>query len=325
MEILVLGFSSVFLRRVLPALNSCEKIARINIASKSKSIFFLKEKIGEKFGTCFDNYSSAINSSCSELVYISLPNHLHFVWAKKSLEHGMHVIVEKPATLNLKDTECLIDLSRKNKLCLAESTVWSFHPCVEFVKNHIAMHKDEPALINACFTVPDFETNNYRNFHEYGGGAFNDLSAYAVSIGRVLFHENPHSVSGKLISFDELKGVDTLFSANMEFSKNRKLTGIFGFGLDYENNLKISGNDFYYELNRVFSPPNDIELNLEMRDDKQFSNQSFKGDAYANFFNSVIKTFNTPRNFEWSEILYQDAKIASKLKSSVMPKNNINH
>ena len=106
----------------------------------------------------------------------------------------------------------------------------------------------------------------------------------------------------------------------MEFSKNRKLKGIFGFGLDYENSLKISGNDFYYELNRVFSPPNDIELNLKMRVDKQLSNQSLKGDAYANFLNSVIKTFNNPRNFELSEILYQDAKITSKLKSSVMPK-----
>ena len=103
MEILVLGFSSVFMRRVLPALNSCKEITRINIASESKSNFFLKEKVGEKFGTCFDSYSSAINSSCSELVYISLPSHLHFVWAKKSLEHGMHVIVEKPATLNLKE------------------------------------------------------------------------------------------------------------------------------------------------------------------------------------------------------------------------------
>jgi dTDP-3,4-didehydro-2,6-dideoxy-alpha-D-glucose 3-reductase len=318
MEILILGFSSIFKRRVLPALNSCKKITRINIASESKSNFILKEKVGEKFGTCFDSYSSAINSSCSELVYISLPNHLHFVWAKKSLEHGMHVVVEKPATLNLKDAEYLIDLSRKNKLCLSESTVWSFHPCVDFVRNHIAIHKDEPVLINACFTVPEFEANNYRNFHEYGGGAFNDLSVYAVSIGRILFQENPHSVYGKLISFDEFRGVDKVFSADIEFSKNRKIKGIFGFGLDYENNLKISGNDFYFKLNRVFSPPSDIELNLKMRVDKQLSNQSLKGDAYANFFNSVIKTFDTPKKFEWSEILYQDAKIASKLKTSVM-------
>ena len=50
MEILVLGCSSVFLRRVLPALNSCAEITKIHVASKSKSHSALDKKISGKLG-----------------------------------------------------------------------------------------------------------------------------------------------------------------------------------------------------------------------------------------------------------------------------------
>mgnify|MGYP000715771286 FL=1 len=95
MEILVLGCSNVFLRRVLPALNSNKEIKKIHIASKSKTQAIKELEFCNKIGIWFDDYSVAINSLYSDLVYISLPNHLHYIWAKKSLEEGLNVIVEK--------------------------------------------------------------------------------------------------------------------------------------------------------------------------------------------------------------------------------------
>jgi len=317
MDILVLGCSSVFKRRVLPALNSCKEITRINIASESQDSFLFKNKLGNKLGKLFDNYETAINSSCSDLVYISLPNHLHFYWAKKSLESGMNVVVEKPASLNLKDSEFLIDLSQKKNLCLAESTVWSFHPAIDFIKNNLKINRDKSLLVQAKFTVPNFESNNFRNFPEFGGGAFNDLSAYAVSIGRVLFDESPISIHGNLISSDNLTGIDKKFSVEMEFSKNRKIGGIFGFGFDYKNTLKINGNNYSFELDRVFSPPSDKEIDLKVLFDGKATYKYLKADAYAIFFNSIFQTYNTKNKFVWSEILYQDAIMTNKLRSLV--------
>ena len=85
--------------------------------------------------------------------------------------------------------------------------------------------------------------------------------------GRVLFDDKPYSVSGKLLSFDELTGIDTGFSVKMEFSKGKILQGVFGFGSDYKNTLEISGSSFLFELNRVFSPPPDIEINIKTKID----------------------------------------------------------
>jgi dTDP-3,4-didehydro-2,6-dideoxy-alpha-D-glucose 3-reductase len=318
MEILVLGCSDVFLRRVLPALHSCTKVRRINIASKTKPQNIIDNKYSEKLGMWFNDYSIAIDSLCSEIVYISLPNHLHFTWAKKSLEAGLHVVTEKPATLNLSDTSLLVNIARKKNLCFAESTVWPFHPNVKIVKSELTSFKNEALKVNATFTVPAFKSNNYRNFSEFGGGAFNDFSAYAVSVGRVLFDEKPSSISGELISFDKANQVDSGFSVQMKYSHDKIFNGFFGVGLEYKNTLEIIGDNFLFELNRVFSPPADMDVNIKSNKYSTYFNENFKGDAYASFFDSVLSTCQNQDRIKWLDLIIQDAELTNKLKSKIL-------
>lgn len=52
-----------------------------------------------------------------ELVIVNTPNYTHYEYAKKALEAGKHVIVEKPFTVDVKEAEELIALAKKqNKL-----------------------------------------------------------------------------------------------------------------------------------------------------------------------------------------------------------------
>lgn len=52
-----------------------------------------------------------------ELVIVNTPNYTHYEYAKKSLEAGKHVIVEKPFTIDLEQANDLIALAKKqNKL-----------------------------------------------------------------------------------------------------------------------------------------------------------------------------------------------------------------
>jgi len=52
-----------------------------------------------------------------ELVIVNTPNFTHYEYAKKCLEAGKHVIVEKPFTINVKEAEELIEIAkRENKI-----------------------------------------------------------------------------------------------------------------------------------------------------------------------------------------------------------------
>lgn len=54
-------------------------------------------------------------------MYISLPNSLHFEWAKKALEAGKHVLCEKPFTANGSEAKALIQEASKRNLVVEEA------------------------------------------------------------------------------------------------------------------------------------------------------------------------------------------------------------
>lgn len=54
-----------------------------------------------------------------ELVIVNTPNYTHFEYAKKALQAGKHVIVEKPFTVTVKQAQELIDLAKKQNKILS--------------------------------------------------------------------------------------------------------------------------------------------------------------------------------------------------------------
>lgn len=75
--------------------------------------FYLCGRTKEKVDNLVDKFNlskayydidEALQSD-AEVVYVGLPNNLHFEYARKSLEAGKHVIVEKPFMANLKQAK----------------------------------------------------------------------------------------------------------------------------------------------------------------------------------------------------------------------------
>lgn len=73
----------------------------------------------------------------SEIVYIGNINMQHYSTAKLFLEHGKHVLCEKPLTINEKQTTRLVEIAREKKLFLMEG-VWSrFFPAYQKLREII--------------------------------------------------------------------------------------------------------------------------------------------------------------------------------------------
>ena len=107
-KILILGFSNIAKRRVIPAIKKINNL-KFEIASKRIN----KENFGQVF--TYKSYIEAINNSNAEIVYVSLPNSLHYKFANLALMKNKHVIVDKPITHKHKDLIKLINLAKKKK------------------------------------------------------------------------------------------------------------------------------------------------------------------------------------------------------------------
>ncbi len=69
-----------------------------------------------------------------DLVYIGTPNHLHGDHARIALEHGKHVLIEKPMAVTLEDAEEMIATAERNGVLLGVNVKHSFEPRIRKIR-----------------------------------------------------------------------------------------------------------------------------------------------------------------------------------------------
>jgi predicted dehydrogenase len=94
------------------------------------------KKVAVEFGyTYFDNINTLIDAV--DIVDIVTPTLSHFDCAKKAMEKGRHVFIEKPITNTLTEAEELLFLEKKHKVKGQVGHVERFNPAFVAVKDNI--------------------------------------------------------------------------------------------------------------------------------------------------------------------------------------------
>ena len=72
-----------------------------------------------------------------DLIYIATPNLLHYEQAKRALEKGKHVLLEKPFTTHSEQARELAEIARARRLFLLEAAPTSFLPNFALLQNEV--------------------------------------------------------------------------------------------------------------------------------------------------------------------------------------------
>lgn len=139
------------------------------------------------------NYSDCLNNQNIDTVYIALPNHLHFSFAKQALLSKKNVICEKPFTLNLSEMKELRELALANKVMLLEA----------ITNQYLTNYKKIKEAIHTIGDIKIIECNYSQYSSRYdafkkgeilpafnpkmGGGALMDLNIYNIHFVAGLF------------------------------------------------------------------------------------------------------------------------------------------
>ena len=315
MRLLVLGLSNLVRRRVLPALEEVGGLDAVDIATHSGAARLQRPE--PLAGETFDDYDVALRRSEAEVAYVSLVNSEHGPWVRKALESGRHVVVDKPAFLGLEETERTLSLAGQRDRCLAEATVWGYHPQVDLMKRAFEEAASEPARISAAFSVPPLDAANFRYCRSLGGGSLWDQGPYAVSIGRVFFGGPAETVDCHVLSAAGPDNVETAFSMLATYPGGRAVAGHFGFDTAYRNHIDILSPDLVLEADRVFTIPADAENEMRLMGGQGPSIRTAPpGDSFSVFFECVLEAI---RRHEWGELtadLLSDAQALQRLRDS---------
>ncbi len=294
MKILILGNSSIFQRKIYKSLIKFKKLS-IEVASKRKLKLNSKIKI-------YNTYKDAIDQTEAKIVYISLINSEHFKWALYSLKNLKHVLIDKPFTINLKQTKTLIKFANKKKLLLSEAVV--FHKHQQFQKLFSMVNLKKKTNIIASFHIPKLNKNNFRNYKKYGGGCFLDMSPYAAYLIHLFLRNNKYTIN-KLYRNKNVKDLDKFFSIIVNSSKV-KILASFKFNSEYKNQIIVQNNSKKYYINYAFSPPINKPVSMKIFDElkkKEYKLYFKKQNTFDVYFSELFVLLKKKKyNFFYNEI-----------------------
>ncbi len=302
MNIGILCPSEIAYRRFLPALktianavligvgvNTPEERYGTNLPSGNEvSSMLIEERekankmVSEYGGKIIDSYEGIISSSKVDAVYIPLPPALHYKWAKKALENGKHVLVEKPSTISAKDTQNLIDIASKNGLALHENYMFIFHNQLDAIEGIINSGEiGDVRLYRISFGFPRRAADDFRYNKELGGGALIDAGGYTIKYATKLLGDSAEIKYARLNYIDEFK-VDIYGSAALVNKDGVTAQIAFGMDNDYKCELEVWGSKGTLKTGRVltaplgFTPSITIKKNTDVEERLLPSDDAFK-------------------------------------------------
>jgi predicted dehydrogenase len=313
MRLLILGFSSIAERRVIPAAAKVAAIDEISIASKSRP----QPHAWPKVGRFFRDYEAALREADSDLVYLSLPNAMHEHWVMTALGARKHVIVDKPAMMTPQASRRAVEEARRINRVLAEATVFGYHPQFEALTDFLA--ENGPLThVNAQFIIPPLPIDNFRNHGELGGGCLLDMGPYAAGMMRMLGGGPPSQVTALAGGRHQQTAVNTGFSALARLANGGIFSGQFSFEGEYQNRLLVVARSGSVIIERVFSPPADFRMEWRRRVRNVESVVTFDvADTFAQFLETVVSAIEGGDHERLHRDLTADAECRAQIEQAL--------
>jgi predicted dehydrogenase len=158
--------------------------------------------------------SIALNDPELAAVVIATPAPDHFAVAKRALEAGKHVYVEKPLTLAVKDAEELVAIAQKHDRKLMVGHLMEYHSAVNWLKDYI----DRGELGDILYAYATRVNLGIVRSHE---NAWWSLAPHDISIILYLFGgQEPDYVSARGECYLQ-PGIEDVVFANLHFPDKR--------------------------------------------------------------------------------------------------------
>ena len=106
--------------------------------SSGLGLYLEKSRCYESYQEMFQQEAMLPENERMDFVAIVTPNHLHFPVAKLAIEHGFHVMSDKPATLNLAQAYELKAVIEKHDMLYGLTHTYTGYPLIKQAKHLIA-------------------------------------------------------------------------------------------------------------------------------------------------------------------------------------------
>lgn len=251
---------------VIPGIIQSSYSELYGVASRSQSRaeeYAVAKNIPHAYGM----YQEMIDDPNIDVIYNSLPNHLHAEWTVRAACAGKHVLCEKPMALSRSEMRSIKTAAIDNQIVVMEALMYRSHPRTHKVMELVNQGMVGDLLfLRGSFTNPLKRVEDYRWIPEFGGGALWDLGCYPVSYAIMLAGSAPDYVLGSQIDYKT--GVDVFFAGQMSFQNQVLAQFDCGLNAPYQTYFEIIGSKATIFINFPYARGNN-SIPILFRQDKK--------------------------------------------------------
>ena len=182
----------------------------------------------------YSSYEAMVKDHEIDIMYIATPHTFHLEQTLLCLENGIPVLCEKPAGINRKEVQKMVDASRQNNVFFMEALWTRFIPSMLKVLEIIEggeMGEVDQVEAEFCFIAPVDPSSRLYDM-SLGGGSILDIGIYPAFLAYQLLGK-PKSIraSGQIHS----TGADQ--TCTMNFDYDRKKSAALHTSLLFESNM----------------------------------------------------------------------------------------
>ena len=240
-------------RALIRPLRASKRNYLLAVASRSQESAdaYAREK---KIPRAHGSYEALLADPEIDVIYISLPNHLHAEWTTKAVEAGKHVLCEKPLALNVDQVDAVKAAAQKHGCVVAEAFMYRHHPQTLKVQEIVRSGSlGTVKLIRGSFSFILSRKEDIRLLDpNMGGGSIWDIGCYPISYARTVLGENPLEVFGWQATGET--GVDETFIGQMRFSNDVHAQFDSSFVIPFHSFMEIVGNRATLSIPRPYKP-----------------------------------------------------------------------
>lgn len=251
--------------RLLPAIVEAQNSELVAIASRRPGA---AAQTLEKYAPqrkndvkIYDTLEGLLNAPDIQAVYLPMANDEHAEWALRVIEHGKHVLCEKPMALKVADIEAIEAAARQRDVTVMEGFMYRFHPQHARVRELIRSGLiGEVRTVRATFSFMMRPARRYRLAQsvEHGGGAMWDIGCYAIHSARMFFDESPTAVTA-MAKYVE-SGADISNSGVIDFGDGRHAHFDFSFVRARRSEYEVIGTTGGLKCHTVWQLPGDVPV-----------------------------------------------------------------
>ncbi len=232
-----------------------------------------------------------------DIVDITLPTYLHAKYALMALEHGKHVLCEKPMALNADESRSMVDAASRSKGILMIGHCMRFWPEYELLKKYIDTEKYGKvcaAYFGRYGSTPVWSWDGWLQKGRKSGGAALDLHIHDTDYINWCFGA-PREVYSSGITKTS-GAVDNLITA-YRYRKNLSVTAEGGWVYHPTFGFEMSFRVVFEKATVEFSTAKNPTLRVHTHTGKTLHPSLASGDGYSreiDYFLGCVKKGKKP-------------------------------